>query len=212
MFTRRDFIKTAAVSSCALTANTVFGGELKPSSPHRFIFIRRNNGLYPSSMALPSFNEAEKKLETTQQAFEVKLAKHELPVCMKALEPYKDQLSIIQGLSSRESMNGHGGSVGVMGAYKSQVKPLKQGIDFALAEMFSSPIGHIQFRPRKQNGISPGTSAIGPGRSNHAYLDAETARTEIFKFVQDPSFLSSSKLINDSLSRHEVSNLKELSG
>lgn len=88
-------------------------------APRRFVFIRKSNGLRPHEVALPSFAEAEREKEKNKEAFEVDLDKHELPVWLRALEPYKANMSILQGLSAMMSENGHHSYSSVLGAFKS---------------------------------------------------------------------------------------------
>ena len=213
--TRRSFLRTSAfgVGSFALAptfnsllADTVQDGikGVTPSVlggvPRRFVFIRKSNGQRPDDLALPSFTNAQATLEKTKQPFEVDLRDHELPKWMRSLEEYKSNMSILQGLSTRMSENGHHSYSSVMGAFKSGNNSLsgikRATIDFELAKLFPSPFGHVELALRGnyanfETGIQPGFSAPGPHQRNYCYTDPMTAYSELFRSVVDPKAASS---------------------
>ena len=86
---RRELLKTTALgtASLALTPsfNHLLGAPAQTAAseangfPHRFIFIRKSNGNLTKQSSLPSFSSQELKQHEEKQAFEVDLAKHELP-------------------------------------------------------------------------------------------------------------------------------------
>lgn len=217
MDTRRTFLKKSAlgVGSLAMApgfasalAESVQGGvsSVVPSVlggiPRRFVFIRKSNGIRPSEAALPSFTQEQAQLDKKKQPMEVDLRDHELPKWMQALEPYKANMSILQGLSSKMSENGHWSFSSVLGAYKSGRNSLsgikRATVDFELAKLFPSPFGHIELALRGNyssfnKGIIPGYSAAGAHQRNYCYADPMSAYNELFKTVIDPDATSSDK-------------------
>lgn len=217
MDTRRTFLKKSAlgVGSLAMApgfasalAESVQGGVqgVLPSAlggiPRRFVFIRKSNGIRPNEVALPSFTEDQAKLDKDRQAMEVDLRDHELPAWLDALSPYKANMSILQGLSSKMSENGHWSFSSVLGAYKSGRNSLsgikRATIDYELAKLFPSPFGHIELALRGNyssfnKGIIPGYSASGAHQRNYCYADPMSAYNELFKTVIDPDATNSDK-------------------
>ena len=82
---RRQLLKTTALGSASLAFTPSFNHLMAaPASspgdqPHRFIFIRKSNGNLTQQFGLPSFSSDEQKKHEEKQAFDVDLAKHELP-------------------------------------------------------------------------------------------------------------------------------------
>ena len=233
MDTRRTFLKKSALGVGSLAMAPGFASALAesvqdgvsgvvPSAlggiPRRFVFIRKSNGIRPNEAALPSFTEEQAQLDKKKQPMEVDLRDHELPKWMQALEPYKANMSILQGLSSKMSENGHWSFSSVLGAYKSGRNSLsgikRATIDFELAKLFPSPFGHIELALRGNyssfnKGILPGYSASGAHQRNYCYADPMSAYNELFKTVVDPDATNSDKemlafLENEELFKAEV--------
>ena len=101
MDNRRDFLKTGlfSIGASAMMNPTLFGTMDETNPPMRFIFMHRGNGLWPSVMVPPSFDESLKLKEKQKAAYEVDLAGHELPDWMEPLGNHVDNLTILQGLS-----------------------------------------------------------------------------------------------------------------
>jgi hypothetical protein len=206
MKTRRDFLRSTALGTGALSLTPyldAFGSEpVAGRLPKRFIFIRKSNGERPNEVALPTLSDKVKALEEKKQAFEVDLAKHELPVYLRSLEKHKSNLCILQGLSCMMSENGHYSFSSVMGAYKSNRNSLsgikRATIDFELAKLFPSPFGHVELSlagtgdySKFRTGIVSGYSASGPHQRNYCYADPQTAHNELFRAVTNPGAVDS---------------------
>lgn len=209
MDTRRTFLKTSALSAGALAFGSSLGSlqagvAANPSvvggTPRRFVFIRKSNGIRPKEVALPTFTDAEIALDGKKQAMEVDLDKHELPQWLRGLEDNKQNMAILQGLSSKMSENGHWSYSSVMGAFKSGRNSLsgikRATIDFEMAKLFPSPFGHVELSltgnySAFRTGIVSGYSAPGPHQRNYCYADPQTAYNELFKTVIDPDAVDS---------------------
>lgn len=215
MDTRRSFLKKTALGVGSLAMAPTFASALAETAqdglpgvtpsllggaPRRFVFIRKSNGIRPNEVALPSFSEADAKLDKNKKPMKVDLRDHELPQWLQALAPYKSNLSILQGLSSKMSENGHWSYSSVMGAFKSGRNSLsgikRATIDFELAKLFPSPFGHVELSltgnyASWRTGIVSGYSAPGPHQRNYCYADPMTAYNELFKSVIDPGAVDS---------------------
>ena len=200
MTSRRDFIKSSTLGA-ALAFNpslsSLFAATNSKNIPKRFIFIRKSNGLRPHELALPSFNTKQKALEEGKQAFEADLDRHELPEWMRGLDKHKEHMTILQGISSKMSENGHFSYQSTMGAFKSgrgAISNLKRvTIDYELAKLFPSPFGHVElsFAGENPKGIVPGFSVPAPFQKNYCYADPQTAYDELFKCVLNPASVKS---------------------
>lgn len=216
MKTRRDFLKTTALSAGALSlvpSFTAFGAAAPVAGiPKRFVFIRKSNGERPNEVALPTFTAKDKALEDKKQPLEADLHNHELPVYLRALVKHKANLCLVQGLSCMMSENGHYSYSSVMGAYKSNRNSLsgikRATIDFELAKLFPSPFGHVELSltgdyNTYRTGIVSGYSASGPHQRNYCYADPQTAYNELFRAVTNPGAVDSDNAMLNFLENEE---------
>ena len=102
--------------------------------PQRFVFVLKSSGLTPAELVptemqdeLVNVGEATNSGPNYQQALSLQpaetlidrpLADLTLHSSMAALEPFKDQMAIIQGLSGKMCRGGHSSWFGAMGCYK----------------------------------------------------------------------------------------------
>jgi len=197
MIDRRQFLKYSALGAGALAVNPAmanFSGANK-DQPHRFIFIRKSNGNLPDQFRLPSFSEAELKKDKSKEAFEADLDKHELPVWLRGLDPYKEDMTILHGISCEMSEGGHWSYSSPLGAFKSgrnSLNSIKRAtIDFELAYLNPAPFTHVELSLTGnyhtfRSGIVSGYAAPAPNQRNYCYADPVTAYNELFKTVVNP--------------------------
>jgi hypothetical protein len=173
--TRRHFLRHSALGTGAMALapafNQLFAAPNATGTPKRFVFIRKSSGI--------------RALDTL-----------ELPVWLQGLAPYKQHMTILQGLSAKMSENVHWSFSSVMGCFKSQRNTLsaikRATIDFELAKLFPSPFGHVELSfAGGRTGIVDGYSAPAPQTRNYCYADPETARYELFKSVLNPEAVNS---------------------
>lgn len=224
MIERRKFLKTSmlGMGALAFAPNMGFGASTTPQSglsgfPKRFIFIRKSNGMPPEDLALPSLPNNLMEKDKNKESFEVGLDKHDLPVWMRELTDYKDRLTILQGLSSKMSENGHSSYQSVMGLFKSNggsISSIKRAtIDFELAKLFPSPFGHVELSfANNRQGIVSGYSAPGPNQTNFCYADPITAYNNLFRCVLNPSAMDSDNDMFEYLQGGEKAKVQGLTG
>lgn len=203
---RRQFLRTTAMGAAAMVLSpsvasyaAALAGEM---GPRRFVFIRKSSGIRPSETAPLNFSDRHKAMNESKQAFEVALDKYELPTWLRGLDPHREHMTILHGLSAKMSENIHYSFSSVMGCFKSNRNTLsaikRTTIDFELAKLFPSPFGHVELSfAAGRTGIVDGYSAPAPQTRNYCYADPETARNELFKSVLAPEAVSSD---NDMLS------------
>jgi len=222
---RRQFLRTSALGAGALALTPSFGPLLAAQSsdglPRRFVFIRKSNGVRPNEVALPSFSDEQKALDSKKQAMEVDLDRHELPAWLRGLDAHKKHMTILQGLSCKMSENGHWSYSSVMGAFKSGRNSLsgikRATIDFEMARLFPSPFGHVELSltgnySTFRHGIVPGYSAPAPHQRNYCYADPQTAYNELFKSVVDPGGVDSENQMLQFLQNDEAYKVQVLQG
>ncbi len=225
MTTRRTFLKTSALCAGGLalrpSADSLIASPTNAGSPRRFVFIRKSNGIRPNEAALPSFNDKEKELDAKKQPLEADLDKHELPTWLQALDSHKQHMTILQGLSSKMSENGHWSYSSVMGAFKSGRNSLsgikRATIDFELAKLFPSPFGHVELSltgnySSFRKGIVAGYSAPAAHQRNYCYADPQTAYNELFKSVTDTGAVDSENQMLKFLQEDEAFKAQVLKG
>ena len=225
---RRQLLKSTALGSASLAFSPAFNhllaapADAADNQPHRFVFIRKSNGNLTQQFGLPSFSSDELKKHEEKQPFDADLSKHELPAWLTTLDDYKDNMSILHGISMSVSGGGHYSYSGCMGAYKagrdilSNIK--RATIDFELAKLFPSPFGHVEMSlavPHGRDhrtGIVSGYSAPAPKQRNYCYADPMTAYHELFKSVTNTDEVASDIALFDYLHEQESRRLRGLDG
>ncbi|MDF1753385.1 MAG: DUF1552 domain-containing protein [Verrucomicrobiales bacterium] len=118
-FTRRKFLNRVSLGASApilapLLDRVVLGAEGK-GAPTRFLFVVEGNSVPPLQICpegIP-FVEREKRNGVAEHS----LQGTTLPTALKPVEAFRDQLTIVQGLSGRMCSGGHSSDHGALGAY-----------------------------------------------------------------------------------------------
>ncbi len=192
MVNRRNFLRNMGAGSLALAP---FMQHLRAEAagdpaglPKRFVFVVRGNGLRPYGIVPEGLEEFGADRLKLDKLVDRPLANLKLNESMKSLEPFKDQLSIIQGLSSKICKGPHGGHFGVLGAYTSgdHAPPRKETLDATLAKKFPGIFPHLAFHiGTKKDELFRylDISAQGKNTRTPAYASAMLAYKEIFGTV-----------------------------
>jgi hypothetical protein len=138
--------------------------------PSRFVFMVKNSGIWPESITPKEF------MASGSNAINASLINATLPHTMSALEPYKNQLGIVQGLSGKMCQGGHTSNFGMLGVFMSSGEnsapsPMWATADAELAKLYPAPFNHVGLALRSYwssqaygGTMYPGISAIGPGK------------------------------------------------
>lgn len=136
----------------------------------RFVFVVKNSGIWPEAITPHEFKA------NGSNALNASLTNATLPPSMSALEPYKNQLSIVQGLSGKMCQGGHTSNFGMLGVFmssgeQSAPSPMWATADAELAKLYPAPFNHVGLALRSYWGsqayggtMYPGISAVGPGK------------------------------------------------
>lgn len=172
--TRRDILKRFSVGTGGfLLAPFLQQVQLQAAGkenalPQRFVFVVKSSGIVPEGIT-PAGLEGD--AATNQSLKDVAL-----PDSMKSLEPFKDQLSIVQGLSGKMCRGGHSSWFGAMGVYMTGGEMergaiLRATADAELARLNPAPFNHVGLAVRgaalsKSYGgvLYPGITAIGANK------------------------------------------------
>ena len=191
MINRRQLLKNIALGAgaCSLTP---FLMQLEAEAlaqktgvfPKRFVFVVRSNGVLTNEI-LPEGVEYIKErphASNLRTWVDTPLKGKKLAKGMAALEPFKDKLTLMQGLSGRMMSGAHEAGYGALGAYNGKRVPRDETIDWALGRQLGGVIQHIGLT-MDQYGKSvtyPELSASGPRKTLPYYADPMLAYTDLF--------------------------------
>lgn len=180
-FNRRTLIKGVSLGSGAIALspfiNSIAAAE-KQQTPKRFVFVVKSSGLqgdYLNPEGLTHRGDA---------LVDESLKGRKLSESMKSLEPFKEKLTIIQGLSGKMTNSGHSSFYGALGGYKASAHapPLFATIDGHLSEKFPSVFNHLGFKMGEgsQGTTFPAISAKGKGQQLPFQQNPQSAFENIF--------------------------------
>lgn len=192
--TRRGALKSISAATLSV-APFLRGFAAAAGDPEklakRFVFVVRSNGILPTEIqptSLPGL-VAPRGAPLRQSKFHGEsLANHKLSPGMAALEPFKDHLTIFQGLSGRMANSDHGSSYGALGAYRSGkggAPPTFPTVDGILSTGLESPFPHLGFAMERAGSqvVYPRLFAAAPGKELPCYADPLTAYRDLFGSV-----------------------------
>ncbi|MFT4640667.1 MAG: hypothetical protein ACI8T1_003997, partial [Verrucomicrobiales bacterium] len=155
-------------------------------APKRFLFVVKSSGLTPAELVPKDLvsdlvRPAEEagwpeELRASERLLDHSLAERELPGSLEALTPFKDQLTILQGLSGKMCRGGHSAWYGALGCYHTgdegnPGRPVSATIDGALARALPGIFPHIGLTLGgkvlsgvKDSVVYPGISALDADR------------------------------------------------
>ena len=177
-FTRRDTLKNLSLGAGAFLLSPFLRQvELQAAGnalaiPNRFVFVVKSSGIVPAGITPDAF----KGKDSSSSLFNQDLTEVSLPSPMRALEPFKDQLSIVQGLSGKMCRGGHSSWFGMMGVYMTGGEfdagaVIRATADAELAKLNPAPFNHLGLAIKGKalsndygGTMYPGISAVGPGQ------------------------------------------------
>ena len=146
--------------------------------PKRFVFVVKSSGLQGDYL------NPEGLEHRGDQLVDEPLKGRQLSDSLKSLEPFKDKLTIIQGLSGKMVLSGHSAFYGALGGYKAtaHAPPLFATIDGHLSEKLPSVFNHVGFKMGEgSQGITfPSISAKGKGQQLAFQQNPMTAFENLF--------------------------------
>ena len=209
--TRRNIIKGLSLGAGCSVMSPILA-QLKNQSdgdaaklPKRFVFVSVSSGLMPEEVVPPKLLASVGKNE---KLLNVALDKFDLEPSMKALEPFKEYLGIVQGLSGRMCTRGHTGNYGAFGVWKAPGEkgaplPKRATVDSVLSKMYPAAINHMttgltgNWGTRVTEGvIYPDISAAGPQKTIPFQASPDIVFEQLFGTVASTDKYSKQKLIS----------------
>lgn len=193
---RRQLLKATAIGSAGLLFQPMLqrfrleaAGIEQSQLPMRFVFVVKSSGIISEKLEPPSLRDT---IKDKTKSVNASLANHALPETLKPLEPFKDQLAIVQGLSGKMCRPGHSSWFGAMGVYKTGGEHnsgviLRATADAELARLFPSPYNHVGLALRgkvmgkeTEGTLYPGITAVGAGRELPFQASPDVAYQQLF--------------------------------
>lgn len=143
---RRSFLKGVSLGAGATVLGPVLA-QLEAHAagstaalPRRVVFVVESNGLFPDhiqprTLARPK-NGADRLIDEP-------IKNHELPDPIAPLAPFRDRITILQGLSGRIGISDHSANYGALGAHPANKGAMAQTIDNALGDALGGIHPHV---------------------------------------------------------------------
>lgn len=192
MKNRRTFLKGLTLGSGGALLSPMLSNlaaSQRSDFPQRFVFVVKSSGIIPGRIAPKTLRP---KLADKSKFINTTLSEHKLPNEMAPLEPFKDQLAIVQGLSGKMCKGGHSSWFGAMGVYKTGGEHnsgsiLRATADAEIAKLFPAPFQHVGLALRgkvmgneTEGTLYPGITASGPGRELPFQASPDVAYEQLF--------------------------------
>lgn len=171
--------------------------------PKRFVFVAVSSGIMPEEVAPPALAAA-----SPDKHLNVSLTEQKLLPDMEPLEPLKDYLSIIQGVSGKMCAGGHTSNYGALGAWrapgeKGAPPPKRATVDSMLSTMYPAAINHLAtaltggWGSRITEGVVyPDISAAGPQKTIPFQASPDIVFEQLFGTVASNDPYSAQKLVS----------------
>ncbi|MGI9239797.1 MAG: DUF1552 domain-containing protein [Verrucomicrobiales bacterium] len=189
---RRTFLKGLTLGSgSSLLAPMLqnLAASDRSEFPQRFVFVVKASGIIPDRLDPPGLAPL---LADREKFIDEPLVDQELPDTLAALEPFKDQLGIVQGLSGKMCKGGHSSWYGAMGVYKTGGEHnsgviLRATADAEMAKLFPAPFQHVGLALRgkvmgkeTEGTLYPGITAVAQGRELPFQASPDIAYEQLF--------------------------------
>lgn len=153
--------------------------------PRRVVFVVESNGLFPHHLQPKGLARPK---GGSDRLIDQPLAAQELPAEIAPLAPWKDRLTILQGLSGRVAEGGTGGhstNHGALGCYPGNRGPMAQTVDAALADALPGVIPQVALgiHNRPETTVHYALSAAAPGKAVPIQCRPDLAYAALFGSV-----------------------------
>ncbi len=196
MNSRREFLTASGAASGAVLF-APFMNHMKAHAagkesglPKRFVFISKSNEFRPATLLPKGLEKYDARGKERQSGIHSTEGMEFNDESMKSLNPYMDQITNLQGLSSKvvQSGGGHANIPGVYGCYSTSAGGSPKGITIepALGNELPSIFNHLSFEmgSKKDNEFKYSKiSALGKNSPAPTYVSPVYAYKEIFGSV-----------------------------
>lgn len=195
---RRELIKGLALGSGASLLNPVLlqlAAHAKGDASairKRIVFVVQGNGMNPNHLVpigVKRRPDGRNERPKNDDPIVLDLKNLELNPALNPLDPFKDRLTLIQGLSGRIALSDHSTNHGALGCYPANKGPMAQTIDLALGEALPGIMPHLGLglMNKPEFTMNYNFSASGPGKAAPIQCSPELAFKSLFGSVTDGS-------------------------
>jgi hypothetical protein len=179
---RRTLLKGAGATLLTPFLTHMEAAE-KGELPKRFVFVVKSSGLQAEFLNPEGLTHGGDKI------VDASLEGKKLPESLRSLNPFKDRLTILQGLSGKMCNSGHSSHYGALGAYKANAvaQPLAPTIDGFLSNQFPSVFNHIGLKmgDGSQGTAYPSISAAGRNKQLPFQCNPELAYQNLYGSIAE---------------------------
>ena len=198
--TRRNFLRSAGLGAGSLALAPIVqqlqarASGIAPNMP-RFVFVVESNGVPPQQMAPSGIERKARRqspLNGPAEFIDESLTNRDLPFSLEPITPWKDKVTIIQGLSGKVCGGGHSSNYQALGCFSGQGESTAiQGetVDGALAKHIGGIFPHVGLgiSKRLENNVVYSISAAGPNQGLPIMVKPDQALGALFGSVADGS-------------------------
>ncbi|MEK6237501.1 MAG: DUF1552 domain-containing protein, partial [Planctomycetales bacterium] len=199
--TRREFIRNTGLGAGALALGPVLqqlkarAAGVAPRKSPRFVFVVESNGVPPKQMAPSGVKRGSRRQEALNgpaEFLDVSLKDKKLPYSLEPIAPWKDKVTIVQGLSGKVCGGGHSNNFMALGAFGGgrgqsgeSHAVLGPTIDGALAQHLGGIFPHIGLgiSKRLENSVVYSISAVGKNKPLPIMVKPDQAMGTLFGSV-----------------------------
>jgi hypothetical protein len=197
-FTRREFTRgltrgaTGVALAPLLRQMKLHAQGDEDTMPRRFVFVVKSSGLTGEAIRPVGYEKP-----TNEEVLDIELKNLNLAPTLSTLEPFKDQLLILDGLSGRNFTGNHSSYYGALSCHHAPEKPAAATLDCILGGMFPAPFNNYGFSANghsignnfgpivQETAVFPRISAHGQNKPMAYQASAEKAYRELFGSVID---------------------------
>lgn len=216
MINRRQLLQSIPLGTGSFLLNNMVSRirAADKELPKRFVFVVRANGLRSWGLAPKGLEKFGENRHNQEKYFEASLAKHELHETLRALDPVKEYVNIINGLSGRAAAvsDPHGANFGTLGVYRSDngAPPAAETIDGTFAKAMPGVFPHLGFKMGGANEqiAHPKVSATGKGKPLPFYCSPMLAYKELFGSLANNDKMKAASALDSHLLDFMVNDVK----
>jgi hypothetical protein len=193
-FHRRQVLQQASFGAGALVLSPVLA-QLQAQAARtagqrqRFVFVVEGNGVPWQQITPPGIKRAKDHERT--RLIDEPLANHALPTALEPVTPWKDRLTILNGLSGRVCGGGHSNNFGALGVFSAKGGvgnsglPVGETIDAALAKKLGGifPLVGLGISDRPEHNVIYNCSALDRGKALPTTCRPDVAYANLFGSV-----------------------------
>ena len=160
--------------------------------PKRFVFVVKSSGITPSAIRPEGI-----EIGDDDQLLDLNLGDYRLSPTLRSLDPFKEEMMILEGLSGSNFGGNHSSYYGALSCHHSPEKPAAATLDCLLGQLNPAPFKNYGFAPNghsignnygpivQDTAVFPKISAYGQNSPMPYQASAEKAYRELFGSALD---------------------------